>query len=89
MSSVGPASAGGGAVWDPMYASMRRITQAEASKVKPRKLAVTAAKKGDTVQSLAQRMAYTDAPLDRFLVLNGLTASSRITAGQKIKLVTY
>jgi predicted Zn-dependent protease len=84
------AQAGGGAVWDPMYASMRRITAAEAGKVKPRKLAVIAAKKGDTVQSLATRMAYTSAQqLDRFLVLNGLSASSTIAAGQRIKLVTY
>ncbi len=83
------APAGGGAVWDPMYASMRRITQTEASKVRPRKLAVIAAKKGDTVQSLSTRMAYTAAQLDRFLVLNGLTASSTIAAGQKVKLVTY
>jgi predicted Zn-dependent protease len=83
------AQAGGGAVWDPMYASMRRITQAEASKVKPRKLVVITAKKGDTAQSLAGRMAYTDAQLDRFLVLNGLSAGTAIAVGQKLKLVTY
>ena len=81
--------AGGGGVWDPMYGSMRRITAAEAGKVKPRKLAVIAAKKGDTVQSLSTRMAYTSAQLDRLLVLNGLTASSTIAEGQRIKLVTY
>ncbi len=83
------AQAGGGAVWDPMYASMRRITSTEASKVKPRKLVVIAAKKGDTVQALATRMAYTSAQVDRFLVLNGLAANSTIAAGQKVKLVTY
>jgi predicted Zn-dependent protease len=84
------AQAGGGAVWDPMYASMRRITQAEASKVKPRKLSVISAKSTDTVQSLATRMAYTSTQqLDRFLVLNGLAANSTVSAGQKIKLVTY
>ncbi|MCZ8171035.1 MAG: LysM peptidoglycan-binding domain-containing protein, partial [Brevundimonas sp.] len=57
--------------------------------IKPRKLVVVTAKAGDTVQSLSQRMAFSDAQLDRFLVLNGLTASSRIVAGQKVKLVTY
>jgi predicted Zn-dependent protease len=50
---------------------------------------VVAAKRGDTVQTLAKRMAYTDAPLDRFLVLNGLKANSTITTGQRVKLVTY
>lgn len=83
------AQAGGGAVFDPMYASMRRITQDEAGKVKPRKLVVVAAKSGDTAQSLAARMAYSSAQLERFLVLNGLTATSTIAAGQKVKLVTY
>jgi len=34
-------------------------------------------------------MAYSDAPLDRFLVLNGMTSTSKIAAGQKIKLITY
>lgn len=81
--------AGGANVFEPMFASMRRITVAEAAAVKPRKLLVVTAKKGDTVQTLAKRMAYTDAPLDRFLVLNGLKADSRIVAGQRIKLVTY
>ncbi len=83
------AQAGGASVFDSMYRSMRRITAAEAAAIKPRRLAVITTRAGDTVQSLASRMAYTDAPLDRFLVLNGLTASSRITAGQKVKLVTY
>ena len=81
--------AGGAGVFDPMYRSMRRISAAEAAAIKPRKLAVITARAGDTVQSLASRMAYSDAPLDRFLVLNGLSAQSRIVAGQKVKLITY
>ena len=44
---------------------------------------------GDTVQSLANRMAYSDFKLDRFLTLNGLTAKSVLTPGQKVKLVVY
>ena len=81
--------AGGATVFDSMFGSMRRISDAEAAAIKPRKLVVITAKKGDTVQSLAARMAYTDAPLDRFLVLNGLKANATISSGQKIKLVTY
>jgi predicted Zn-dependent protease len=80
--------AGGAATFDTMYKSMRRITDAEAAAIKPRKLAVITAKTGDTVQGLAQRMAYTDAPLERFLVLNGLTSTSKIAAGQKLKIIT-
>ena len=83
------AQAGQAAVFEPMYGSMRRISATEAAAAKSRKLVVITAKKGDTVQSLGARMAYTDAPLDRFLVLNGLSANSAIVAGQKVKLVVY
>ncbi|MEQ1542932.1 MAG: M48 family metalloprotease [Novosphingobium sp.] len=83
------AQAGGGAVFDPMYASMRRISATEAGAVKPRKLVVITAKSGDTMAALAQRMAYTSAQLERLQVLNGFTASTKIVAGQKVKLVTY
>lgn len=76
-------------VFNPMFQSMRRISDSEAAGVKARKLTVYTVKAGDTVQSLASRMAYSDAPLERFLVLNALTASSRLSAGQKVKLVTY
>ena len=81
--------AGGANVFEPMFASMRRITATEAAAVKPRKLLVVTARNGDTVQTLANRMAYTDAPLDRFLVLNALRADSKILVGQRVKLVTY
>lgn len=81
--------AGGASVFDSMYGSMRRLTQAEAAKVKPRKLVVITARNGDTLASLAARMAYSNAQLDRFRVLNGLEANSKITVGQKVKLVTY
>jgi predicted Zn-dependent protease len=81
--------AGSAATFDSMYKSMRRLSDAEAAAIKPRKLAVVTTKASDTVQSLAQRMAYTDAQLERFLVLNGLTSTSRISAGQKVKIITY
>ena len=81
--------AGRSGVFDSMFTSMRRISATEAGSIRPRKLAVVMARSGDTVQSLAARMAYTDSQLDRFLVLNGLNANSRIVAGQKVKLVTY
>lgn len=81
--------AGSANAFNSMYQSVRRISDAEAAAIKPRKLVVITAKASDTVQSLAQRMAYTDAALERFLVLNALTSSSKIAAGQKVKLVTY
>ena len=44
---------------------------------------------GDTVQTLASRMAYPTFRLERFLALNGLQANSRLVPGQKLKLVVY
>ncbi|HEX6409840.1 MAG TPA: LysM peptidoglycan-binding domain-containing protein [Sphingomicrobium sp.] len=44
---------------------------------------------GDTVQSLASRMAYRTFQLDRFLSLNNLAANSKVVPGQKVKLIVY
>ena len=81
--------AGNAAQFNGMYSSLKRISASEAAAVRPRKLVVVTARSGDTVQSLAARMAYSDAAVDRFLVLNGLDANSRIAPGQKVKIVTY
>lgn len=83
------AQAGGAEVFNPMFRSLRRISAADAGSVKPRVLRVTTVKAGDTVRSLAARMAYSDAAVDRFLVLNGLGADATLTPGQKVKLITY
>ncbi len=81
--------AGQASQFDTMFRSIRRISATEASAVKPRRLSVVTVKSGDTVESLAKRMAYTDQPLQRFLVLNGLTSGSRLVPDQKVKLVVY
>ena len=83
------AQAGNARVFNPMYGSIRRITASEAGAVRPRKLALVTVRAGDTVQTLAARMAYADAQLERFLVLNALTANSTVSAGQRVKIITY
>lgn len=80
---------GRGAVFNPMFGSMRRLTAAEAGRVIPRVIDVVTVRPGDTVQSLASRMAYSDARIDRFRVLNGLQSRDTVRAGQKVKLVVY
>ncbi len=72
-----------------MTQSFRRITAQEAAAVKPRKVSVVAVKAGDTLATLAGRMAYEDYRMERFLTLNALSASSTLTPGQKVKIVTY
>jgi predicted Zn-dependent protease len=66
---------------------MRRISQAEAAQVIPRRIDVVTAGANDTVQTLARRMAYDTAQAERFRVLNGLTSSEEVVAGQKYKIV--
>jgi predicted Zn-dependent protease len=72
-----------------MINSLRKITPAEAAAIRPRIIHVEAVRPGDTVQSLASRMAYRDFKLERFLSLNALDANSRLQPGQKVKLVIY
>ena len=79
--------AGQSGAFEPMFRSVRRISASEAAAIKPRRIAVVTARSGDTVRSLANRMAYSDYQLERFLVLNGLTANSTLSTGQKVKIV--
>jgi predicted Zn-dependent protease len=72
-----------------MIRSLRRITPAEAAAIRPRIIHVETVRPGDTLQSLSSRMAYRDFKLERFLSLNGLSATSRLTPGQRVKLVVY
>ncbi len=78
---------GRGAVFNPMFGSMRRISAAEAAAVVPRRIQVVTVARSDSVASLARRMDYTTAQVERFRVLNGLGASEEVTPGQRVKLV--
>jgi len=72
-----------------MINSLRRISPAEATAIRPRIIHIDTVRPGDTLQSLSNRMAYRDFRLERFLSLNGLAANSTLTPGQKVKLVVY
>jgi predicted Zn-dependent protease len=73
----------------PMINSLRRISPQEASAIRPRIIHVVTVGPGDTIQSLASRMAYRDFKVDRFLALNGLAPNSRLAPGERVKLVIY
>ncbi len=72
-----------------MAQSFRRMTASEASAIRPRYVRVVTVGSGDTVRSLAQRMAYPDNQLERFLVLNRLSANASLRAGERVKIVAY
>ena len=82
-------AAGRSGVFNPMFASMRRVSASEAAAVVPRRIDVVTVGPRDTVQSLASRMAYTNAQVERFRVLNGLQSNDTVRAGQRVKLVVY
>jgi predicted Zn-dependent protease len=81
--------AGQSNLFTPMYQSVRRLTGTEASAIRPRRVRVVSVQRGDSVQSLAGRMAYDNLKAERFLALNGLPANAQLAPGQKVKIVTY
>ncbi|NVO12833.1 MAG: M48 family metalloprotease [Rhodoplanes sp.] len=67
--------------------SIRRLSLAEARNAKPLRLRIVTVRPGDTVEKLAGRMALIDRQVERFRVLNGLSATDAPKAGDKVKLV--
>ncbi|WP_245409576.1 M48 family metalloprotease [Allosphingosinicella vermicomposti] len=72
-----------------LVSSTARLSASEESAIRPRVIDVVTVRPGDTVQSLASRMAYNDLKLERFLVLNSLASNSQLRAGDKVKIVVY
>ena len=72
-----------------MVQSLSRISAGEAAAIRPRVIDLVTVGRGDTVQSLAGRMAYRDFQVERFRVLNGLAANAALVPGQRVKLVVY
>lgn len=68
--------------------SFRRLTPAQAAALQPLRLRIVTVRPGDTLQTMAARMAFDDDPLGRFLVLNGLDPGAALQPGQLVKIVT-
>jgi predicted Zn-dependent protease len=72
-----------------MVNSVRRITANEAAAIRPKVIDVVTVGAPDTIRSLASRMAYRNYQIERFLSLNGLSATQPLVPGQRVKLVVY
>jgi predicted Zn-dependent protease len=70
-----------------LYQSMRALSTAEAAAIKAKRVRVITVKSGDTIDSLANKMAYSDYKAERFRVLNGLAAGATLKAGQRVKII--
>lgn len=66
--------------------SFRPLSEAEARAIKPKRIEIRTVRQGDTVASLARLMA-TDAPEERFRLLNGLDAGEPLQPGRRVKIV--
>ena len=66
--------------------TFRRMSLQESAQVHPLRLKIVTASARDTVETLSRHMA-TDRPLERFRVINGLSANDRIKPGDKVKIV--
>jgi predicted Zn-dependent protease len=66
--------------------SVRQVQPEEARRIKPLKLHVVTAQRGDTAQALAARMPV-DRALERFLLLNGLDRNGPLAPGERYKVV--
>ncbi len=68
--------------------SFRKLSDAEAAALKPRRIRIYQVQSGDTASRIAARLPFGPAEnLERFLALNGLSENARLQAGQKVKIV--
>ena len=79
--------AGQAGTFNSLFNSMRRISANEAGSVIPRRIDIVTAGRGDSVATMARRMAYTDGQEARFRVLNGLGSSDSVVPGRQYKIV--
>jgi predicted Zn-dependent protease len=71
----------------PFRAMVGTLQRLEGAVPAPLRLAVVSVGVGDTVDSLASRMAFADHRRERFMALNGLAADTDIKPGMLVKLV--
>jgi predicted Zn-dependent protease len=81
------APAGGLPAFGPLVESVRRLPPGEAAASRGRRVKVVRVAPGDTVASLAARMAYIDDKIARFTILNGISATTALTPGSRVKLI--
>lgn len=72
---------------DQAAGSFRRVSGSETAGMQPHRVRVVTVRAGDTVQSLAGRMPFSDYREERFRLLNGLDRDSSLTPGQRVKIV--
>ncbi len=70
-----------------LRSTFRRLSPSEAASLKPLRVRVLTVEKGDTVQTLSDKMLGTDRKLELFRLLNGLPLGASVAVGDKVKIV--
>jgi predicted Zn-dependent protease len=83
------APANGAAAMNPMLRSMRALNDADVAALRPRIIQSVRVGANDSVQSLAQRMAFPNFQVERFTTLNAIDASQPLRPGQLVKIIVY
>jgi predicted Zn-dependent protease len=71
-----------------LFLSFHLLTPQQVAALRPRRIRVLSAGRGDTAQSLAGGMA-SDHPLEHFLMLNGRSADQPLRPGELVKIVAF
>jgi predicted Zn-dependent protease len=82
------ASAGGASGVDSLIRSFRLLSEAEARALRPRVIRTVSVGAGDTLQSLAARMA-SENQTEHFLTLNGRGAGDQLRPGELVKIISF
>lgn len=67
--------------------SFRRLSAAEATRLRPQRLRIHGVRSGETAARIAARVPFEDHHLRRFLVLNGLDRDQSFPTGYRVKTV--
>jgi predicted Zn-dependent protease len=67
--------------------SFRRLTLTEARGTHPLRIKIISVQPGDTIESLAHRMAGIDHPAERFRMINGLDAKGFVKPRDRMKII--
>lgn len=87
--TLAPSGASAERAIDAMIRSFRMLSSGEAAALRPRRIAVVTVRAGDTINSLANRMAFDQLRVERFLMLNDRMPEQPLRPGERVKLVIY
>ena len=68
--------------------SVRRLSKAEAARLRPLRMRIETVRPGDTVRTFAARMMVDEYPLEWFRTLNALQPGEALKPGRRVKVIT-